>query len=38
MKLAGWNLAAMSKVDEEAAGNCWKELDRDRVHLGEECT
>jgi len=32
----GWNLAAMSKEDEEAAGQFWKELERERGHLDDE--
>jgi hypothetical protein len=38
MQVTGWNLAAMSKADEEAAEKLWKDLERDRAHLGEECT
>ena len=38
VQVIGWNLAAMSKEDEEAAEKLWKELERDRVYLGEECT
>ena len=34
----GWNLAAMSKEDEEAAEKLWRELERERAHLDEECT
>jgi len=33
-----WNLAAMSKEDEEAEEKLWRELERERAHLGEECT
>jgi len=32
-----WNLAAMSKEDEEAAEKLWKELEGQRAHLDEEC-
>jgi hypothetical protein len=28
----------MSKEDEEAAEKLWRELERERAHLGEECT
>ena len=38
VQVIGWNLAAMSKEDEEAAENDWKELERDRAHRGEEGT
>jgi hypothetical protein len=38
MQIIGWGLAAMSKEDEEEAEKLWKELERDRAHLGEECT
>jgi len=27
----------MSKKDKEAVEHLWKELERERVHLGEEC-
>jgi len=38
VQVIGWNLAAMSKEDEEAAEKLGKELERERAHLGEECT
>ena len=38
VQVIGWNLAPMSKQDEEAAEKVWKELERERAHLGEECT
>ena len=38
VQVIGWNLAAMSKEDKEAAEKLWGELDRERAHLGEECT
>jgi len=37
VQVIGWNLAATSKLDEEAAEKLWKELERDRAHLGGEC-
>jgi hypothetical protein len=37
MKVIGLNLAAMSKQDEEAAEKLWRELERERAHLDEEC-
>jgi len=37
VQVIGWNLAAMAKVDEEAAETLWRELERERAHLGEEC-
>jgi len=38
VQVIGWNLAAMSQEDEEAAEKLWRELERERAHLGEECT
>ena len=37
MQVIGWNLAATSKQDQEAAETLWKQLERERAHLGEEC-
>jgi len=37
VQVIGWNLAAMSQEDKEAAEKLLKELERDRAHLGEEC-
>jgi len=37
VQVIGWNLAAMSKADEEAAEKLWRELERARAHLGGEC-
>lgn len=38
MQVVGWNLAAMSKEDLVAAGKLWRELERERAHLGVKCT
>jgi len=38
VQVIGWNLAAMSKDDKDAAEKLWNELERDTAHLGEECT
>jgi macrodomain Ter protein organizer (MatP/YcbG family) len=38
MQVIGWNLAAVSKEDEEAADKLRRELEIERAHLGEECT
>jgi hypothetical protein len=38
VQVIGWNLAAMAQEDKEAAEKLWRELERDRAHLGEECT
>jgi hypothetical protein len=38
VQLIGWNLAAMSKLDEKAAQKLWKELEGQRARLDEECT
>jgi hypothetical protein len=38
MQVKVWNLAAMSKEDQESAEKLWRELERERAHLGEECT
>jgi len=38
VQVIGWNFAAMSKEDKEAAEKVWRELERERAHLGEECT
>jgi len=38
VQIIEWNLAAMSKEDEEAAAKLWKELEGQRAHLSEECT
>jgi hypothetical protein len=38
VQVTGWNLAAMSKEDEEAAEKLWRELESERAHQGEECT
>jgi len=38
VQVIGWNLATMSRQDEEAAEELWKKLKRERAHLGEECT
>lgn len=38
VQVIGWNLAAMSKVDEEAAERLWNELEGQRAHLDVECT
>lgn len=32
----GWNLAAMSKEDGDAAEKLWKEQDREKAHLEDE--
>jgi hypothetical protein len=37
VQVTGWNLAAMSTEDQEAAEKLWWELERERAHLGEEC-
>jgi len=37
VQVMGWNLAAMSQEDQEAAEKLWKELERERAQLGEEC-
>jgi len=37
VQVIGWNFAAMSKKDEEAAEQLWKELEGQRGHLDEEC-
>jgi len=37
VQVIGWNLAAMSKEDEEAGEKLWNELERERAHLGAEC-
>jgi len=34
VQVIGWNLAAMSKVDEKAAEKFWRELERERAHVG----
>lgn len=36
MQVTGWNLAPMSKENEEAAEKHWKELEGERAHLDEE--
>jgi len=36
VQVIGWNLAAMCKEDKEAAEKLWKELERDRAHIGEK--
>jgi len=38
VQVIGWNLAAMTKEDQQAAEKLWKELERERAHLGKECT
>jgi len=38
VQVRGWNLAAMSKGDKEEAEKLWRELARQRAHLGGECT
>jgi len=38
VQVLGWNLAAMSKEDEEAAEEVLKELQGGRTHLDEKCT
>jgi hypothetical protein len=38
VQVIGWNLATMSKEDQDAAEKLWRELERERAHLGEECT
>jgi hypothetical protein len=38
LQVIGWNLAAMSTEDEDAAEKLWRELERERTHLGEEYT
>jgi hypothetical protein len=38
VQIIGWNLAAMSKQDKEAAEKLWRELESERAHLGGECT
>ena len=37
MQVIGWNLAAMSNEDKEAAENFSKELEGERAHLHKEC-
>jgi len=38
LQVIGWILAAMSKEDEEAVENLWREPERETAQLGEECT
>ena len=38
VQVIGWDLAAMSKEDEEPAEKLWRELERERACLGKECT
>jgi len=37
-RVVGWNLAAMTEKDAEAAEKLWTELARERAHLDAECT
>jgi hypothetical protein len=37
VQVIGWNPAARSKEDKEAAEKLWKKLERDRAHLGKKC-
>ena len=37
MQVIGWNLAPMSKEDEDAAETLWKATGREGAHRGEEC-
>jgi hypothetical protein len=36
--VVGWNLAAMTETDVEAAGKLWAELAKERAQLDAECT
>jgi hypothetical protein len=38
MEVIGWNLGAMSNEDTKAAEILWRQLARERAHLGYECT
>lgn len=35
VRVIGWNVASMSKYDEEGAEKLWKELEGQRAHLDE---
>jgi len=37
-RVAGWNIAAMTEHDLEAAEKLWMELEKERAHLSAECT
>jgi hypothetical protein len=37
-RVVGWNLAGMTEEDLEAAEELWRELAKERAHLGAECT
>jgi len=37
-RVGGWNLAAMTEKDLEAAEKLWRELVKERAHLDAECT
>jgi hypothetical protein len=37
-RVVGWNLAAMTEKDVEAAGKLWAELSKERAQLDAECT
>jgi len=37
-RVVGWNLAAMTEQDLEAAEKLWIELAKERAHQGAECT
>jgi len=37
-RVVGWNLAAMTDKDVEAAGKLWAELAKERAQLDAECT
>jgi len=37
-RIVGWNLAAMTEKDAEAAEKLWKELSKKRAYLDAECT